>query len=177
MEQGIARTMLNPLLHAAATVQDYVPVSDSVDLSDLVRALEHQVRAVEEGNFERFEEMLIVQAHTLDVVTNHLLRRSIIQEKARFIESFLKLGLKAQNQCRTTIETLIRAKTPKTSLNQTNIAHGHQQVNNFPKKENTPNELLEQTDGERLDPGTPQEAVRVDPELATVGEQHRSKNG
>ena len=171
-EQGIARAMLNPLFHAAATVQDYVLTSDSVDLSDLVRALEHQVRAVEEGNFERLEEILIAQAYTLDVVTNHLLRRSIIQEKARFIESFLKLGLKAQNQCRTTIEALMRAKNPKTHLNQTNIGY-NQQVNNEIAQSKLSSEEM---DGERLDPETPQEAIRGDQTLETVGEKHRAKN-
>jgi hypothetical protein len=59
-------------------------------------------------------------------------------------------------------------KPPPEFIKQTNIAHGHQQVNNFPEKENPPNELLEKTDGERLDEGTPSEAVSVDPDLATV---------
>jgi len=89
----------------------------------------------------------------------------------------MKLGLRAQSQSRANLEALISMKKPRAELiKQTNIAHGHQQVNNFPKNQNPPNELMEKTDGERLDRGTTAEAVRVDPDLATVGKQHRSKN-
>ena len=52
------------------------------------------------------------------------------------------------------------------------IAH-NQQVNNRLCMQN---ELLEKTDGQRLDGGTLQEAVRVDSEVATVGKEHRAKN-
>ena len=66
-------------------------------------------------------------------------------------------------------------KPPPELIKQTNIAH-NQQINNSLGNENRPNELLEKTDGERLDGEKPQEAVKVDPELATVGEQHRAKD-
>jgi len=44
----------------------------------------------------------------------------------------LKLALRAQNQCRATIETLSVVKNPPTAtfVRQANIAAGHQQVNN-----------------------------------------------
>ena len=75
------------------------------------------------------------------------------------------------------LEALIGMKKPRAELvQQTNIAHGHQQVNNFSEKENPPNELLEKTDGERLDTGTASEAIRGDQDVEAVEQQHRAKN-
>jgi len=45
---------------------------------------------------------------------------------------YLRLALKAQSQCRTTLETLavIKNPAPVAFVRQANIAHGPQQVNN-----------------------------------------------
>ena len=44
---------------------------------------------------------------------------------------YLRVALKAQAQCRATLETLAEMKQPPTLLaRQANIAHGPQQVNN-----------------------------------------------
>ncbi len=47
-------------------------------------------------------------------------------------ELYLRLALKAQGQCRATLETLAVIKNPTalTFVKQANIAHGPQQVNN-----------------------------------------------
>jgi hypothetical protein len=49
----------------------------------------------------------------------------------------MRLALKAQRQCRATIETLVMAKNPApvTFVKQANVAHGPQQVNNGPPAE------------------------------------------
>jgi hypothetical protein len=84
------------------------------------------------------------------------------------VDRLYKLAMKAQSQCRATLDSLAAMKKPPSDLiRQTNIAHGHQQVNNFPEKEKPPNELLEKANG--MDPETPPEAVRVDSDLETVG--------
>ena len=112
--------------------------------------------------------MLLSQAHTLDAIANNLFRRAIGQEYMRNLESYLKLGLRAQNQCRTTLEALVTMKRP-TRLNQTNIGY-NQQVNNGI----APIELLEEKDG--MDGGTSQEAVKGDQALETVAVKHRAKD-
>ena len=95
----------------------------------------------------------------------------------------MRLALKAQSQCRATLETLATIKNPPVVIaRQANISSGPQQVNNgpFPRAEgieSTPNELLEQTNGERLDTGAASEAIGSDPAMATVGAVHRPKNG
>ena len=175
-EQSLARTMISPALQSAATINEYVNSPVDLDLQAIIACLDKQVGQVKSGNFDSIEQMMLVQAYTLDIIANNLFRRSKNQEYLNQLEVHLKLGLRAQSQSRANLEALVNMKTPKTRLNQTNIAHGHQQVNNFPEKQKSPNELLEKTDGERLDGETPQEAVRVNPELATVGEQHRAKD-
>ena len=173
-EQAIARTMMQPALQAAATIQQYSNSPIDLDLAALIDCLEKQVDLVENGNVNRIEQMLFSQAHALDAIANNLFRRAKPQEYMNQFESFLKLGLKAQSQCRSTLEALVSMRKP-THLNQTNIAH-NQQVNNELEKRKPPNELLEKTDGERLDGGTMQEAVRVDSGMEAMGKKHRSKD-
>jgi len=67
-------------------------------------------------------------------------------------------------------------------VHQANIAHGPQQVNTASaapgdtpcagagENQNLKNELLEKTDGDRLDIGTTCAPGRIDPAMATVGE-------
>lgn len=92
------------------------------------------------------------------------------------------LGLKAQSQCRATLESLAEIKNPKAVafVQQANIAHGPQQVNNGTapapaestragESENPPNKLLESRDGERLDTGATRATGDVDSALETMG--------
>jgi len=170
--------MISPTLQSAATINEYVNSPVDLDLQAIIACLDKQVGQVKSGNFDSIEQMMLVQAYTLDVIANNLFRRSKNQEYLNQLEVHLKLGLRAQSQSRANLEALVNMKTPKTRLNQTNIAH-NQQINNSLRNENWPNELLENTEHEPdkwLDGGTPQEAVRVDPELATMGEQHRAKD-
>ena len=67
----------------------------------------------------------------------------------------MRLALKAQNQCRATLQALVQLKQPSqtTFVKQANIAQGHQQVNNLAEKNITPqNELLKDSHA-KLDNG------------------------
>jgi hypothetical protein len=107
------------------------------------------------------------------------------------LDCFLKLALRAQSQCRANCEALSEIKNPRhvAFVKQANIAN-NQQVNNgsHPKevgtvidapraqeKENRPNELLEQTDAERLEQRTQSAASGTDQELETVGAIDRAE--
>ena len=125
--------------------------------------------------------MLTVQAHTLDAIFNKLAQMALSQEWFDNFQALLKLSFRAQSQCRVTWEALSTMKNPPVVgfVKQANIAHGHQQVNNHAtpeqhapraqKSDNSPNELLEQTDGERLDAGATSTSGQADPAMATVG--------
>jgi hypothetical protein len=97
------------------------------------------------------------------------------------IDRLTRLALKAQAQCRATIETLAVMKNPPAVFaRQANIAHGPQQVNNGTgpssragNQETEPNKLLE-APRERLDSGTSSAAGEGDQELAPVGTRHRA---
>ncbi len=85
---------------------------------------------MDKNDLGRAESMLLVQAHTLDAIFNNLARRAINAEYMPSLESYLKLGLKAQGQCRATLDTLAKMKNPSpvNFVAQANIAHGHQQT-------------------------------------------------
>ena len=79
--------------------------------------------------------MLVAQAHTLDALFNSLTRRAINSGYMNNLDRYLKLALRAQSQCRSTWEILMRLKNPPIAgyVGQANIAHGPQLVNNCSK--------------------------------------------
>lgn len=141
----------------------------------VVQELATQVEAVSGGNLARGEAMLVAQAHTLDAIFNRLALSASKVSMTNHYEMFMKLALRAQNQARMTWETLAAIKNPPqvSIVRQTNIAAGPQQVNNGNpgqpgEIEKRPNELLEVTYAERLDPRAPSQTVSADPSLATM---------
>jgi hypothetical protein len=129
-----AMHLLRPTLQGALTVDAwqgklFKPLG--LDINTLADELTKQVDAViQSDDMGRCEAVLVVQAHTLDVVANNLLGRAARAEYLSQLETYTKLGLKAQAQCRATIEALAAVRSPPSSvLKQTNIANGPQQVN------------------------------------------------
>jgi hypothetical protein len=185
---GLARTVLQPTVQAAATLGEYNKVWYEPDLCGLIHALTAQTEAANDGDMSRGEAMLIAQAHTLDTIFNHLARRAVNAEYVNNLNSYLKLALRAQSQCRTTWEALATLKHPPVVgyVNQANIAHGPQQVNNVTtpvhrasrarENENLQNELLTANHGETLDTLGTTAASGIDPAMATVGAINRPKD-
>jgi len=188
-EKLLAETALRPTVQAAVSLQHYGKGTfGDLDLTGLVQALSAQTKAASQGDMDRAEAMLTVQAHTLDAIFNNLARRAINAEHMDNLDRYLKLALRAQSQCRATWEALTTIKNPPVVgyVRQANIAHGPQQVNNAPvapdgvpragENPNLQNKLLEEKDGERLDPGTACTPGRADPEMATGGEGDRAED-
>ncbi len=174
-----AEKVLRPTVQAAFTLGEYGKRFGDLDLTGLVDSLTEQTTAVIDGDLGRCEEMLTVQAHTLDSIFNSLAQRAINSEYLDHLDRYLKLALRAQSQCRATWETLAAIKNPPiVYAKQANIAQGHQQVNNAPEdktsrtgnNKNPPNQLLEKTDGQRLDTRTQATTIRVNQEVEAVGE-------
>ncbi len=93
----------------------------------------------------------------------------------------MRLALKAQSQCRATIESLAEIKNPRpvAFVQQANIAHGPQQVNNETttrpgagaENQNQTNEVLEGSgNGNWLEQGTAGTGFTGDSSLATMGQ-------
>lgn len=150
------------------------PLTESLD------ALTAQIKEVRSGKLGSAERMLVAQANTLDAIFNELARRAALNmgEYLNATDRYLRLALKAQSQCRATLETLAAIKNPPVIYaRQANIANGPQQINNGTPPahvggENTiePNKLLEHTHGQRLDTGTTGAAICADTAMATMGE-------
>lgn len=185
---SLARTALCPTVQAAVVIADYDKAYGNLDLMALIDVLGEQTSATNKGDLKRAEAMLTTQAHTLDAIFNNLARRAINAEYMDNLDRYLKLALRAQSQCRATWEALATIKNPPVMgyVRQANIAHGPQQVNNASnaaagapragENPNLQNKLLEENDGERLDPGTACTPGRTDPAMATVGEVDRAEN-
>ena len=145
-----------------------------LDLTESHEVMRKEVKKVQDGDLSGIEATLMAQAITLDKIFIEMARRAALNvgEHMPAMETYLKLALKAQTQCRTTLQTLAEVKNPQpvSFVNQANISHGPQQINNSvsprPEKiKNQPNELLEQTHGERLDTQAKQETSGNDTEL------------
>lgn len=140
--QTYARLSMMPTFLAATAIERFTKVGEGIPLADLIGELGKQVEAVQGGNLARAESLLVSQAHTLDAIFNQLASRAAMN-MGQYIgsaETYLRLALKAQSQCRTTLETLATIKNPiaPTFVKQANIAHGPQQVNNGTGSANAP---------------------------------------
>jgi hypothetical protein len=181
---ALARGVLRPTVQAAVTLKSYDNAFGDIDLNCLIDSLIEQTKASNDGDLGRAESMLTTQAHTLDAIFNNLAKRAITAEYMNNLDTYLKLALRAQSQCRTTWEALSAIKNPPVLgyVRQANIAHGPQQVNNEAdasrtrENENPQNKVLEKKDGERLDTGTTGTAGKADPAMATVGEVDGAEN-
>lgn len=178
-----ARVAAGPHFGAAGAIIRYSKVDvDELSITDLVRVLQDQAATINKGDLGNAEAMLSSQATALNVMFAELARRAALNmgEYLGAAETYLKLALRAQNQCRATLETLAAIKNPPVVFaKQANIAHGHQQVNNGahePRAEQTekaPPELLEHDHGEWLDTGTTTATGGSDPELEALGAVYR----
>lgn len=187
-----ATCALMPTVTASGTIRRFLkPFGEGEPLEGIATmgALTELVdRVVGKNNTRMLEAQLVVQAHSLDAIFNNLAQRAggILDgggDRAAF-ELYMRLALKAQSQCRTTIESLSVIKNPPSIafVRQANISGGHQQVNNgnaIPgaREIGRPaNELLEIKDGERLDVTPARATGGADPSVATVGAQHGTKD-
>ena len=127
----IARTLTRPEIGAAAVIEAWSP--NTHDVNVLATELASQVRAVNGGGMQRTEGILISQAQALDAIFVSLMRRSVNQTNAAHWEMYMRMGMKAQSQCRATLQALAEIKNPRpvAFVKQANINNGgNQQVNN-----------------------------------------------
>ena len=146
-----------------ARVKLSVYEEDLPRLLEELRSLGDQVVA---GDLSKAERMLAAQAITLQSLFTRLTIRGLEQTHMSNIEGFTRLALRAQNQCRATLETLAVIKNPPVVYaRQANVAvGGPQQVNNHlahPETKIGQNQLLETSNGSWLDSGAPQASVRA----------------
>lgn len=179
--------VLSPTIQNAVGVHAWSKFAGEADLGETVADLREQVREVQAGDMGRVEAMLYGQALTLQTIFTSLARKAVAQEYLKQFQVNLALALKAQAQCRATLAALAEIKNPRpvSFVQQANIAHGPQQVNNSggtqagthahaEKTEAAQNELLEHQHGNVLDTGAQGQAGRADCKLEAVATRHRA---
>lgn len=179
----MARTVLRPSVTAGVTLKTLMAKEwPDADLTALVNELGTLVKQANEADLNRAEAML-------DALFNNLARRAACSEYLNQYDTYMKFALRAQSQCRATVETLAAIKNPQpvAFVRQANIANGPQQVNNATpatpepsragESQNQQNKLLEDLPNERLDTGTQDSAGRADPSLETVGAVNGTEDG
>ena len=165
-------------------------IHTNLDFAECWSALTATVGQVNAGDLSAAESMLMTQAIALNAIFVELARRAHgnMGKYPDHFERYMRLALKSQGQCRTTLETLATVKNPPVVFaRQANINNGgQQQVNNgsaalptdpasrAQKTETAPSKLLETSNGERLDTGATTAASGTDPPMAAVGAIDRS---
>ena len=178
-ERQLADMALDPLFGSAVIASSFgKPFSGETDFTALYEALHDRAKAIRGNKLASVEDTLTAQAAALNAMFLELARRSgaNMGEYIQAAETYMRLALKAQAQCRATLETLATIKNPPVVYaRQANIANGPQQVNNgaaaarASEPASSPNELLETEHGKRLEPGTAGAAIGGDPALEAVG--------
>jgi hypothetical protein len=187
-ERVTAELGLSPIAGNAVTARTFIRGTFGItDLTESVAVLTAAVAKVNAGDLSEAEALLTAQAVALNAIFTELARRASLNmgEYLNAAEVYMRLSLKAQAQCRATLETLAEIKNPRpvAFVKQANIAQGPQQVNNAAappltrarENESGQNELLEVHHGKGLDIGATGAAIDADPAMATVGKLHRAE--
>jgi len=112
------------------------PTFGKLSLTECAGVLKETAKGLNDGDLSAAVTMLSCQAVTLNAMFGELARRAGLNmgENLGATETYMRLALKAQSQCRATLETLAAIKTPPVVFaRQANINNGgQQQVNNSP---------------------------------------------
>lgn len=195
-----AKNLLMPSITASKVIKGHYHKDEDVSTWFLADELQKKSKAIIDGDMTAIEDLLITQAYALNTIFSESLRTAALvgvphpDGMRKIKDSFGKMGLKAQAQCRATLETLANIKNPPhlAFVRQQNIAY-QQQVNNkdtviveealnisdvnsnnndaHARKKNkfSQNEQLEHSNNvTRLEPGTPRKTVETNSKLETL---------
>lgn len=133
-ERLLAEVGLSPCGGSADTARTFASAfAGTLHIGDAIAVLKDKAGKVHRGDLSEAEATLTAQAVALDAIFNGLAKRAALNmgQHLDACETYLRLALKAQAQCRATLETLAEIKYPKapTFVRQQNVAY-QQQVNN-----------------------------------------------
>lgn len=163
-EEKHANLGLSPEFKAAVTAHAYAPLIGEQSLGMVFQRIgELSTRSVKD-NSKDLEYMLTSQAIALDSIFNRMAvqAQASIGKHPKVVDTYLRLALKAQSQCRATAEALAVLKSPRQYINQTNVA-GAMQINI--ERENA-----------HVDRRAESQDAASNPTLEALGEVHRAEN-
>jgi hypothetical protein len=186
----LAELALTPELLNASTARKYAAsVTGELDFNELLDVMQEKTAKVKAGDLSGLEATLTAQATLLNGIFNEMARRAgmNMDKYLPATDTYLRLALKAQSQCRSTIEAIAEIKNPRpvAFVRQQNVAV-NQQVNNAEnaanasrareEKEIPANELSGVGHELLQNTGTPALTSRANPQMETVGALHRATN-
>ena len=182
-----ARLLADPV-YQSAVIQGRFGIMPAEDkeghqLAVFKKDIEDIKNIVALNHLDSVDQLLMSQAKSLNAIFNRLANRAadnLFSKNGNFIdagERYLKMALKAQQQCTQTLKTLSEHKQPKNTVfaNNANIAN-NQQINNgaaIATKPNAPKQLgavQHATVDTRIEGAT----GATDSDHATLEAQHRS---
>ena len=182
----VTRLIASPELAASRAIvatEVTTSVGEHIDLPALLEQLRGDATAVNRGDLSQAEAMLMNQATALQTAFARLVGSSMNADFLPQQKTAMRLALKAQNQCRATLETLAAIKNPPVVYaRQANLTTGPQQVNNGTAAPSQAREL--ETKPIQLSGGTHEPlpnartsgiASRVNPAVETLGKSDRAK--
>lgn len=110
-ERQLAEMAINPVAHGLAAVQQFSKGTfGAQDTTELFHVLSDQVTAAKRGDLQHQRAMLAGQASALNAIFTEMARRAgcNMSEYVQATQLYLGMALKAQAQCRSTIESLDR---------------------------------------------------------------------
>lgn len=186
--KNYAELLISPALAALRVLRaadNKTVMGENIDLPSLVEILKEQADAIHRNDMKNVEAMLINQSVALQNLFARLSEKALFADYVTTFETMMKLALRAQNQCRATLQTLAEIKNPPVVLaKQANVSAGPQQINNnINFSPRTGENKIEQSKlsgsgGKNelpSDPGTPCIESQAHPALEAVGKVHRAK--
>ncbi len=181
--QVVGRSIVDPAISSALMANSFQShILGGGDVNANIAEVRRITEAVKRGDLSDLEGMLVGQAIALQTIAANYANRAQQQAGQRNLEAFMGMALKAQAQSRATVQALVDLKFPRQVVfakNVSNVNNGQQQINNQARAEETEsarNKVFEGNDGQWMDPRTPSTAGNAYPQLAAVGEVHRSQN-
>lgn len=112
-KEKMAEILLDPAVNGAAVVQSYDRKFGQQDVAELMMELHTQIQRLRGGDMSGVEAMLFAQATALQAIFVDLATRAQKQQRMPLMQTQLTLALKAQAQCRATLEALAEVKNPR----------------------------------------------------------------
>ena len=177
--------VLSTVTQNAVGILSWSKFAGEADLQELCTDLDKRIDKIKAGDMSSVEAMLFGQAKVLETMFTSLARRAANNDGLKQFQVNLTLALKAQAQCRSTLEALAEIKNPRPVqfVKQANMTTGPQQVNNgyagTPSHsgiqsgagniQSEQNKLLEADNGNYLDTRAQGTAGRVNQTVEAVG--------
>jgi len=177
--------VLSSIIQNAVGILSWSKFAGEADLQELCTDLDKRIDKIKDGDMSSVEAMLFGQAKVLETMFTSLARRAANNDGLKQFQVNLTLALKAQAQCRSTLEALAEIKNPRPVqfVKQANMTTGPQQVNNgyagTPSHsgiqsgagniQSEQNKLLEADHGNYLDTRAQGTAGRVNQTVEAVG--------